>query len=178
MTLPQIIGHTLGALGVCALISSYQLKKKSTIMLFQTIGSILFVFQFLFLGELSGLVLNGMCLVRNILFCLRDKMGKLGRAMPYICGGAIIIVGIFVWEGLPSLLLMVGLAINTVCLGICSPQKLRASLLLTCALVGIYDALVFAYAGVANEILSMISAAIGLVRYKNRSSAPMEDAND
>ena len=74
-------------------------------------------------------------------------------------------VSIFTWEGYHSLFIILGIMINTVCLGVCDSQKLRYSILLTCPMIFVYNVFAGAYAGMLNESISTVSAAVGIVRY-------------
>jgi hypothetical protein len=62
------------------------------------------------------------------------------------------------------------LAINSFCTGVCIPQNFRKSLLLTCVLALIYNVIVFSIAGMLNESISIVSAIIGIIRFKKEKS--------
>ena len=61
---------------------------------------------------------------------------------------------------------VVGIALNTLALGYCGPNKLRRSLLLTCSLILIYSLFVPSIGGAINEIVAISSAVVGLIRYR------------
>ena len=56
------------------------LKKKSTIILVQTIQIALFVLSNLMLGGITGAIVNAISCVRNIL-CYKDSLGKLSKTI-------------------------------------------------------------------------------------------------
>jgi hypothetical protein len=122
--------------------------------------------QYLFLGAYSGLVLNIFGVIRNLIFSNREKSKICGaKWMPYFLALLMGAVSIFTWEGYHSLFIILGIMINTVCLGICDSQKLRYSILLTCPMIFVYNVFAGAYAGMLNESISTVSAAVGIVRY-------------
>lgn len=82
MELIEISGHLPGLIGVAAVIASYRFKGEASIILMQTVGSLLLCFQFLLLGKMTGFALNGMCLLRNIAFCFNHKLGYFEKAVP------------------------------------------------------------------------------------------------
>lgn len=163
----ELIGHIVGFLGVASIFASYQFKEKKTIMIGQILGSAFISLQFFLIGDPTAFALNAVCLLRNLIFNVKNRLGKLGALSPYFFSVAIVAVSVLMWNGPTTLLMMSGLAINTVCLGVCKPQGLRASLLLTCVLVLIYDLLTGSVSGALNEVLSIISASVGLIRYRH-----------
>lgn len=174
----ELIGHVIGFIGVASIFASYQFKEKKTIMIGQTVGSACISLQFLLIGDPTAFALNLVCLIRNLVFNVKDKLGKPGKLSPYFFAVVMIAVSVFMWNGPVTLLMMSGLAINTVCLGVCKPQGLRASLLLTCVLVLLYDLFVGSVSGALNEVLSIISSTVGLIRYRRSSSETSEVQND
>ena len=166
MVISEIIGHILGFCGVAAVITSYQLKTKSSIMAVQTLGAAFISVQFLLIGAIPGFALNGICFIRNIAFFFKHKLGRFENVVPYLFAGIMIVTSIFVWDHWFTVFMMLGLAINTVCLGILRPQPLRASLLLTCPMAATYDIFAGSIAGLVNEVFSIISAVVGLIRYR------------
>jgi len=174
----ELIGHIIGFIGVASIFASYQFKEKKTIMIGQTVGSACISLQFLLIGDPTAFALNAVCLLRNLIFNIKHRLGKLGALSPYFFAVVMVAVSVLMWNGPITLLMMSGLAINTVCLGICKPQGLRASLLLTCVLVLIYDLFAGSVSGALNEVLSIISATVGLIRYHRVSPNASEDKND
>ena len=82
---------------------------------------------------------------------------------------AMIVFGIFSWQGPVSLLIMLGLAINTIFLSLGKPQVLRYSILLTCSMILIYNVAVFSLGGILNEGFAIVSSVIGILRYRNKN---------
>ena len=77
------------------------------------------------------------------------------------------VCGAFTFEGLYSLLSIFGLIINTFFVILGDVQWLRKSILLTSTMVLIYNIIVFSVGGIANETVALISAAVGIVRFRN-----------
>ena len=171
MTVFEMLGHAVGFAGVCLIFASYQFKEKRIIMIGQTLGSLCICLQFFLIGAYTAFYINCVCLTRNVVFSFGGKLGKIKAFSPYFFAAAIVAVSLLQWGGPITLLMMLGLAINSVCLGIFDPQRLRASLLLTCLLIFIYDLLIGSYTGALNEALSMISATVALIRYKKSGKA-------
>ena len=79
-------------------------------------------------------------------------------------------LGILSWQGPISILMIVALAINTVCMSFGIPQLLRKSILLTSTLVLIYACSVFSIGSILNESLAIISSIIGIVRFRKEKA--------
>ena len=172
MTTIEIIGQILGVLGVVVLFLAYQMKDKKTLLLLQTLGIALFTTQYFMINALSGAVLNAVCLIRTIFFYLvegkvkNEKLKNYG--LPFLFTVLVCVFGVFSWESWHSILVLLSLAIISFCTGACSPQNFRKSLLLTCSLALIYNVIVFSIGGMINEVTSMISALVGIIRHKKQ----------
>ena len=101
----------------------------------------------------------------------RDKKFFSGIWLPILLALVMAVVSLFSWDGYHSLLIILGLMINTVCMGIFDPQNLRKSVLITCPLVLAYNIFEASYSGMVSETVSLISAAIGIIRYHRSRSA-------
>lgn len=161
-----LIGNACGLVAVALFIFSYQLFDKKKLLIVQTFATGMNCLQYLLLGAYSGLALNILAVIRNLIFSNRDNNKICGaKWMPYLLALMMGGISIFTWEGYYSLFIIVGLMINTVCLGICDSQSLRYSILVSCPLILTYDAFAGAYAGMLNEGISTVSAIVGIVRY-------------
>lgn len=163
----EIVGHGLGFIAVGLYFLSYQIYEKRKLLLVQTAATTLNCLQYLLIGAYSGFALNIVCVCRNFAFYYRDKEGRRGALLPSILALIIVLVSLFSWDGLHSLLIVLGLAINTVCMGVFNSQNLRKSVLLTCALIFTYNVFAGSYSGMVSESISWLSALIGIIRYRN-----------
>ena len=167
----EVIGQVIGFIAVAFAIASYQMKTRKGILIVLTTAAALFCVNYLMIGAITGFALNAVSIVRNVAYHLRPK----SRALPIIFAVIMLIIGVITWEAWYSLLITVALAINSVCAASSNPQNFRRSLLVTCPLVLIYDIITVAMGGIVNESLSMISAIVGLVRYRKKSDGVSEN---
>ena len=167
----EITGQIISFIVVGMSILSYQMKEKKTLLIIQTVGTLLNATQYLLIGAYAGFALNVVCVLRNVAFYATDDKTryKCPTAILFACilGG----VSIFSWEGYHSLLIIVGLIVNTLCLGICTAQGLRKSILLTCPMIFTYNVFVFSLGGLCNEALSFFSAFVGILRFRKEKSS-------
>ena len=73
----DIIAQGLGIVGAALNIGSFQMKKNKTLITFQFLGSSFFLFNYLMLGALTGCFLNGMGVIRGLIFMQGKKLRKL-----------------------------------------------------------------------------------------------------
>ena len=168
----ETIGQIIGIFGVIALFFAYQMKDRKGLLLLQMLGIALFATQYFMINALSGAVLNIVCLVRTIFFYFAE--GKIKNrtlekyVFPLFFAGLVCVFAVFSWEGWYTWLMLVCLAVNSFCTGACSPQSFRYSLLFTCTLALIYNIIVFSIGGIINDVVSIISAVVGIIRYNKK----------
>ena len=163
----QLLGHAIGFISVALFFYSYQRSKKSKIMIIQTVATALSCVQYLLIGAASGFALNVVCIIRNFAFYYREKNNKTDLVTPVIFAVAMAIMSCFSWEGIHSLLITLGLVVNTVCMGICDAKSFRKTILISSTLILAYNFFALSYSGMLSESISLISVVIGIVRYRN-----------
>ncbi len=166
----EMIGQIVGLIGVAVLFMAYQMKDRKTLLLVQGAGIALISAQYFMIGATTGAILNVVCFTRTMFFYFTE--GKIENRLltkylfPLLFSVLICVFAIFSWEDWYSSFLLVCLAINSFCVGACNPQNLRKSLLITCPLAFIYNIFVFSIGGMINEVISTISALVGIIRYR------------
>ena len=170
----DIIGQTLGIVATVITFLSYQVNTKKAILILLSLATVSMCISYLLLGAMSGFALNIVCLVRNIVFYFQKKGSRFYLPSAILITAAMIFMGALSWQGAVSLLPIVALAANTVFISIGKPQLLRKSLLATCTLMIIYNVIVFSIGGIMNEAVAIVSAIIGILRYKNDKDSENE----
>lgn len=173
----EIIGQILGICVAITTFISYQTNTKKALLTVQTVATLLTCFSYLFLGASSGFALNGLCVVRNIVFYFQEDKTFAKHLSSAIFAVAIVILGAFSWQGPVSLLIIVALAVNSVFLSFGNPQLLRKSLLFTCPVVLIYNIFVFSIGGILNESIATVSAIIGIIRFRKNKNEQKEQSS-
>lgn len=162
-----LIGHILGFVSVGLFFYSYQRTQKRKIMIIQTVATALSCIQYLLIGAFSGFALNVVCIIRNFAFYYRDKNQGKNLTSPVLFALCMAAVSVFSWEGIHSLLITLGLVVNTICMGIFDAKKFRKTILISSSLILIYNIFASSYSGILSESMSLISVIIGIVRYRN-----------
>lgn len=167
--LPEILGQTLGIIATLITALSYQANTKKKLLFIQSVATLCTCISYLLLGATSGFALNIVCLIRNVCFYFQKE----GKAPFYISTSIFVvmmgILGAMSWQGPISLLIIVALAANTFFLSLGKPQMLRYSILVTSLMVLIYNIYVLAIGGILNESIAILSAFIGIIRFRKKS---------
>ena len=171
----ETIGHIIGIVAIGLFFLSYQMFDKKKLLLIQTLATTMLCLQYILIGAYSGFGLNIVCIVRNILYYHRDKKVRSGLWLPSVLAFVMALVSLFSWDGYHSIFIISGLMINTVCMGVCDSQNLRKSILISCPLILVYNLFEFSYSGAISETISLISAIIGIVRYKKSARQKAEN---
>lgn len=167
MNAMKIAGHTCGAIAIILFLCSYQFKDKRKLLIIQSVATGMNCLQFMFLGAYSGLTINVIAIIRNLIYSFRDKNKLCGaKWMPYAIAALMTVITAFAWDGWFSAFIIVGIAFNTVALGVFDSQRIRWSILVSCPLILLYDVFTGAWTGVLNEAISIASSIVGIVRYR------------
>lgn len=161
----EIIGQALGLICVLLGFINYQVKTRKKIIYINLVTVVCFCVHYLLIGAYVGAALNGVAILRNIVYHLTGnnaKHNKISAILFTIVMGAI---GVLSWEGAYSALAVAGLMINTFCMSFQNPNNLRKSILVSCPLVLLYNCFVLSVGGIVYESVGIVSAVIGLIRY-------------
>ena len=162
----EIIANIIGFAAMAISILSFQQHTRSKILLFQIVSTLLFVIQFLMLGGITGMALNAVACVRTVIYYFREEKTWAGKPFwPYLFMLISVGVTFLTWEGVMSLLPMIGLITTSVSTWIRKPLFIRLLNLPSSVSWIVYNALVNSYAGICTEIFAIISVAIGLLRF-------------
>lgn len=189
----DIFVQGLGFIGILFMTISVQFNTHGKIMIFKTLGTLMFVIQYFFLGAYTGMILDLIGIIRNVIFAENVKKGKDNK--PWIIGFTIftIIVGILTiiltWDKLVqkmgyltanhtlmviialtlSIFSIIAKSLTTVAYGLKDPHKLRCLNFPSSALWLIYNSLYFSLSGVINEIFVMGSIIVAEIRFKKKN---------
>ncbi len=169
----MIMGQVFGLLATIATFLSYQANTQKKVLIILNVSAALLCVSYFFLGATSGLVLNIICIIRNLALYIERGKTKATRAIGIVFALAMLGFGIPSWQAWFSLLLILALMANTVFLSLGNPQWLRMSILFTSSMVLIYNILVLSFGGMLSESIAIVSSAIGLFRYRKRGEKPL-----
>lgn len=161
-----LIGQILGGINVILGFLSYQTKTAKKLLFLQVLTALLFCIHYFLIGAISACVLNLIAFIRNAVYANRDKKIFSYRFYPILFAVIMAIAGILSWQNIYSILVILGLVINTLCLPFKNPQNIRKSILVSSSMVLMYNIAVFSIGGAVYESVVILSSIIGLFRYR------------
>ena len=161
-----IIGQTLGIVAVFLGFLNYQVKTREQLLVVHTITILCFIIHYGLIGAYAGMAMNSVGIVRNIVFYFVGKKGKVSPVLAAVFALIVGVLGIMNWEAWYSVFCLFGLVINSYALSFSNPKNVRRSILITSPLVLTYDIFARSYGGTAYETVAIVSALIGLIRFK------------
>lgn len=160
----NIIIQIIGGFGILASIIAFQSKKHSKILFFKTLNESLFAVQYFLLGAYTGMAMNLVGCVRNIIFTKQVEKNKKTTISVIIFSIMFAVFGIAAWQGLKSLLIIIAKVLSTVAYGNKNTTVVRGIILITSVSWLIYNACVLSIAGVLCEAFTLLSLAAGIIR--------------
>lgn len=161
------------AVGLVALILgavSVQFKHRSTILLVQILASVAWVLHFLLLGAYAGAIMNAVGVLRTVsYYVFRNERPSW---LPWSLGGVAILATALTWQDATSLLPLVAILLIIYGLWQQSEQKIRIFFLLCIPFWFTYNLIFMSYAGMASDLLALVSGLIALYRHRKQGFEP------
>jgi len=162
-----LIGQIVGLVAMTVMCLSYQCKKSTKVFLMQLIACFLFCAHFFLLEAYTGLILNGIEIVRAYLLLQEDK--KWANSKFTIAAVVLLMAvgGIFAWDNWTSIFPIIAMVVGTPLLWTRKPKVIRyTGLCLISPSWLIYNLTVFSIAGIITETLNISSILISFLRFK------------
>lgn len=160
----DIIVQLIGGFGILASVISFQCKKSNSILIFRTLNEFLFAIQYFLLGAYTGMAMNLIGCVRNIIFTRQLSKKQNTTFCIILFSIMFLIFGIITWQGPKSILIIIAKVLSTLAYGNKNTSFVRKIIFVTSASWLVYNALVFSLAGVLCEAFTLVSIIIGIIR--------------
>lgn len=164
LTLYNILIQVLGGIGIIASILSFQCKKHKKLIFFRTVNEAFFAVQFCLLGAYTGMAMNIIGCIRNIVFSKMVEKNKNTVSMCIAFSIVFTAFAFFTWAGYKSILIGAAKVLSTVAYGRSNTFFVRIMIFITSSSWLIYNYLIGSYAGCICEILSLCSIMFGIFR--------------
>ena len=172
---PEILGQIVSIVGMALTVLSFQLKTRKQILLFQTLGSSLWLISYLLLGTWAGCYINGFFLIRNVIFYFRkDKKWAQSIVWLPIMVVASIGVGALGYQTPWDLLPIVGAVVGTFSMYMSNENMLRLLKLGESPCWLVYNCSIPSIGGIICELCSLTSLIVGLIRYRKMGFSSKE----
>lgn len=161
----EIFIQLIGGFGIIASILSFQCKKHNSILLFRTLNELLFALQYFLLGAFTGMTMNLVGCVRNLIFVRQVSKNKRTTVSIAAFSALFLIFGLLTWQGKKSVLIIVAKVLSTLAYGNKNTTFVRCIMLVTSSSWLIYNYCVFSVAGVLCEAFTLVSIIVGITRF-------------
>ena len=160
----NIIVQTIGIVGIVASVISFQCKKSKKLLFFKTAKEMLFAVQYCMLGAYTGMSMNLIGSLRNIIFAKMIEKKKNTLPLSIVFSVLFVIFALLTWDGLKSLLSGIAKVLSTIAYGSSNTSFVRLIIFFTSISWLIYNYCVKSYAGCVCEILNILSIIVGFIR--------------
>lgn len=157
----QIFGFTAMAIAI----SAYQFNKQKTIMILLTLCSTFWCMHFLCLKAYAAVAMNLINIVRNFVYGFRDKKWAQGYVIPVIFLIVSVAAVALTWSNAWDMLPLIAAFFATVANWQTDTRRLRYLTYPVSASWLVYNIINRSYAGMCNEIFTIVSLTVGVVRY-------------
>ena len=161
-----IIGQFFGVVAVILGFVTFQVRTQKKLLFVQILTTLVFVIHYLLIGATSGMALNAVALIRNLVYSRRDLKFFSGKFWPIAFSVIMGIMGLLSWQAWYSIFVVLGLVINSYCMSFQNPQNIRKSILVTSPLVLVYNVFALSVGGMIYESVAVISALLGIIRFR------------
>lgn len=165
----EILGQVFSWVAALFGFATYQCKIQKRVLITLSICGLSLCISYLLLGAYSGLALNIVGLIRNFVFAAKNKKIFSHKWWPVVFAGLMGFAGALSWQGPVSLLIIIALMLHTLFLSSENVQNLRKCILLTSSMVLLYNVYYQVWGGVLFEAVGIVSAIIGLIRFRKKS---------
>ena len=160
----EILCQTIGFIGLVFTVISAQCKTHKYAVLHKSANESFFALQYLLLGAYTGLAMNLVSILRNLIFVELVKRKRPTVVYQLLFSVVFIIFGICTWDGVRSVIVIVAKVLSTVAYGMKDTAKLRLLTLPSSLGWLIYNTAVRSWGGMLCEVFATVSLIIGIVR--------------
>ena len=170
-----MIGQAFGIVAIVLGFLTYQTHTQAKLILLQTLTALSFCIHYGLLGAYAGMAANLIVIVRNTVYDYRLKRNLEGKRIPILFVALQVLVGILMGEAWYSLFIILGIGINSYFMSLKNAQTVRWSILVSSPCVLIYDLFARSIGGTIFETVAVISALIGILRYRKHTKKDLTD---
>lgn len=160
----NIMIQIIGGLGILASVISFQCKRHNRILFFRTLNELMFAVQYFLLGAYTGMMMNILGSIRNIIFTKKVAQNKNTTAGAVIFSASFFLFGLLTYQGSKSILIIIAKILSTLAYGNKNTTVVRCLILITSASWLIYNYCVGSAAGILCEAFTLLSLIAGIAR--------------
>ena len=159
----MLVGKVAGYIAIVASMLIYQQKTRKNLLICKAVADVLWIIHYFLLGGYTGAIVTCVALVREVVFFrtdLRSKNSKLILAC-FLCVS--VVCAALTWGNIFSVFAMLGSLLSIVSFWLGEPKVSRIMVFPISGCMLIYGVANGSVAVLINEVLVMISSALGLL---------------
>ena len=160
-----ILSYIFGFLGIVSTVLIYQQKKRSGLLFMKLVSDVIWFLHYIFISAYAGAAVAVIGFLRELIFMNREKKWARSRLWLVLFLLLAVGAGILTWSNVYSLLPCIASAVAVISFWIGNPRLSRVLSFPIAGLMLTYDISKLAYMAIVNEILTVISSIIGVVRH-------------
>lgn len=164
-TVEKIISEVLGFIGVALNMAVYQQKKRNRLLIIKLVSDVVWTLHYGLMGNYSGAAVTTIGIARESTFLAIDKKGIDRRPFLLVFFACACISVWFTWGGWFSVLPATASFLSVISFWQQKPRVSRLLALPISACMLTYSISVGSMAGIANEVFTVSSTVIGIVRH-------------
>ncbi|MEE0955671.1 MAG: YgjV family protein [Eubacterium sp.] len=159
----------VGAFATICMFITFQMNDRKKILFVQIINSIAWIIHYLMLSAMSGVVINVVCFIRNLIFQQRGKKKWAdSNLIPIVTCALEILLTVMVWKDGFDVLACTAASLQTTSLWMKEPKKIRIFSFIASPIWIVYDLHHASYVGILTEVITMTSLIIAAWRYDRK----------
>ena len=164
----MVLSTIFGVLGIGACIIIYQQNQKEKLLIWKLISDVLWALHYFFLAAYSGTAVAIIAIFREIAFYDQAKRKAQSQwlLVLFICISAV--SAVITWKSYFSILPATASIISIISFWKGKPGVTRYLAFVVSGCMLTYDVYCHSYIGIGNEIFTICSAIIGILRYRKK----------
>lgn len=159
-----LVGKIAGYIAIVASMLIYQQKTRRNLLICKAVTDVLWIVHYFLLGAYTGAAVTCVALVREVVFFRSDRRGKTGKRI-LVCFLCIsVLCSAITWGSIFSVFMMLGSLLSIVSFWIGEPKVSRIMAFPISGCMLIYGVSNGSVAVLINEVLVMVSSAIGILK--------------
>ena len=163
-----LIGQVFSIVAMITGFISFQMKTAKGLLFFQILTGLAFSAHYFLIDAMTAMALNLVAVLQCICYYIRNKKNSKSLFIPIFFTAVVFVTGLLTWDNWYSILITLGLLINSVAFSLSNPQTIRKLTLIKSPLCLAYNACVWSVGGIIFEVAVLTSSIIGLVKGRER----------
>lgn len=164
----EVIGQGIGFVAVLFSFFVFIQKERKKLLCFKLVTDFLWILHFLMIGAYTPMLVTAIAVFRELAFISKNKSVFLkSKLIPIVLCVLFFLCAALTWKGFQSLISPLASSLSTIAFFNDEVKKIRFVSLIVSILMFINGIVFNSYANILNEIITICSIIVGIIRAKN-----------